>query len=119
MASDGTRSAASDKSAMTFCLTGALFVLLPAPAHAEPDALQWPAMIAAAAGDPSDQVRINQLKQELKTVQQLLKQKNITAEQREIFESRRKTVQAELDDLVPKTKKPQTNKKAQTAKGEG
>jgi len=119
VASDTTKSVASSKSAIAFCLTGVLFVLFPAPAHAEADALQRPAMIAAAAGDPSDQVRINQLKQELKTVQQLLKQKSITAEQREIFESRRKTIQAELGDLLPKTKKPQTDKKAQTAKGDG
>jgi len=102
---------------MVLCLTSVLPALLLAPcAHAEAGALQRPAMIAAAAGNSPDQVRINQLKQELKTVQQLLKQKNHPADQ-QAYEKRRKSLQAELDDLAPKKKTPDTAKKSQINKG--
>lgn len=120
MASSVPLSAARTQSAMMRCAAGVLFALAPVTdACAQADASQRPVVVAAAAGgtSPSQQARIRDLQKKLKTAEQLLKQKNLTADQRKTFEARRKSLQAELDELLPKTKKPQVESKEQTAKG--
>lgn len=104
---------------MMRCAAGVLLALSPvADACAQADASPRPVVIAAAAGgtSASQQAQIRDLQKKLKTAEQLLKQKNLTADQRKTFEARRKSLQAELDELLPKTKKPQAQSKAQTAK---
>ena len=122
MASDCTLSATSGKSTMARRQLCVLFALSAVPcAYALADASHRPVVIAAAPGETSgpQQFRINELQNELKDVQQRLKQRDLTASERKVYEQRRKSLQAELDGLVPKGKKPKTEKKTQTAKDKG